>query len=414
MMEVTDQNCTTPKLMVDKSVDKIYTVAGDFVNYKITVTQVCEGEVSEVIVSDMLTQELEFIRGSVRIDGVLSRESNILAGVDIGELVYKKPKVITFVAKILTAEVSPIINVAYAQLSYISTDRKNQKLEMMSNACEVYVSNPQMKIVKKVNPKFVVIGDEVSCEVELTNTGDVDAYNVHFRDYLPNQLVAVPGKFRINNRIINGVEIEKGIRLGNIPVGERVHICYEALTEEASSNGLEIRVPEVTFNYRLLDGSNGVKEVLGKIEKENGPAVDMGIMTFKQVNIETYVGIPEDKVSLDALNVVTAEATILNYHIIQTPKVTSTEGQNLTGLNLVVRGQLNVMAEYTGIDREQSIHSVQYSMPFSSFVILPPNYNVGTPIDVIGVVENIYYKVIDIRSFYTDVSVLINVKIIGY
>lgn len=414
MAIVAEQEHMTPKLIIDKSVDKIYTVEGDFVNYKITVTQVCVGEVSEVIVSDMLTESLEFIRGTIRVDGILSKDSNILAGVEIGELVYRKPKAITFVAKILSAETSPIVNIAYAQCSYLSADKKNEKIEVMSNACEVFVSNPEMKVIKKITPEFVVIGDEVRCEIEITNNGNIDAYNVHFRDYLPTQLAMLAGKFKINNRVINGVEIEKGIRLGNIAVGEVVHISYEALTQEANSNGLEIEPPKIAFNYRLLDGSNGIKEIEGIIEKESGPVVDMGLMTFKQINIESYLGLPEDKVSLETLNVATADVAILNYHIVQTPKATSTEGQSLTGLNLVIRGQLNIMGEYTGLDMEQSIHSVHYSMPFSSFVVLPPNYTVGTQIDTMGVVENIYYKVVDIRTFYIDVSVLINVKVIGY
>ena len=90
----------------------------------------------------------------------------------------------------------------------------------------------------------------------------------------------------------------------------------------------------------------------------------------------------------------------------------SQEGQRLTGFKLVITGYLNIVVKYTALDMEQSVHSAHYKIPFSTFIVMPDEYSVGSKLDVEGIVEDIYYKAHDERCFFTNTTVLINVKIL--
>nr|ABH03027.1 hypothetical protein [Clostridium taeniosporum] len=107
------------------------------------------------------------------------------------------------------------------------------------------------------------------------------------------------------------------------------------------------------------------------------------------------------------------EAKILECHVISTPSIISNEGQILSGYKLIVRGVLEELVEYTSATEEQSVHSAHYSIPFSSFLILPSTYVVGSKIDIEGKVEDIYYKKIDSRCFFKNITILINAKIMS-
>ena len=70
------------------------------------------------------------------------------------------------------------------------------------------------------------------------------------------------------------------------------------------------------------------------------------------------------------------------------------------------------MIEYTALEATQSVHSAHYSIPFSTFVVLPEDYIVGSKLDVEGMVEDIYYNSTDIRNFFQNTTAMINVKIL--
>ena len=88
------------------------------------------------------------------------------------------------------------------------------------------------------------------------------------------------------------------------------------------------------------------------------------------------------------------------------------ENQPITGYKLVVHGVLNLVIEYTALEARQGVHSAHYTIPFSTFVVLPEDYVVGSNLDVEGIVEDVYYNSTDIRNFFQNTMAMINVKIL--
>ncbi|MEG2354357.1 MAG: DUF3794 domain-containing protein, partial [Clostridium sp.] len=101
---------------------------------------------------------------------------------------------------------------------------------------------------------------------------------------------------------------------------------------------------------------------------------------------------------------------VLKFHMIKTPVIRSNEGQILTGYKLIVHGVINEVIEYTADEAEQSVHSAHYSIPFTTFIVLPENYSSGN-VEVHPVVEDIYFKQVDSRTVFANATILIKVAI---
>ena len=129
------------------------------------------------------------------------------------------------------------------------------------------------------------------------------------------------------------------------------------------------------------------------------------------MSVEEYLHIPPQKPDIEQINSVVGSIEIAKSIVIETGKMTSQEGQKLSGYKLIVHGILREIVEYTACNPEQSVHASHYDIPFSTFLVLPENYTVGSKIEIDGIVEDIYYKKSSCRLFFTNATILVNAKI---
>ena len=404
-----------PKLVLEKRADKSFAVVDDIVTYTIKATNQGNLDLSNiqfdtVNLFDVLPSELEFIAGSVTLDGVSLPQANILAGVNIGSLLVNQTKTLTFKAKVVSGQVTPIVNTATGEYSYQLPGGPVQNETTESNEVEINVGIANIDIIKTADKDEVNLGDTITYTVKVMNTGNLTAYNVLFTDTLPAQVELVPGSFKIGTQVVNGIDLAKGITIPSIAPSQTVTLTYQVKVTSSNCSGLLINQAQVVFDYRFPDGSGGT---ITETSETNTATVELTLTTFKQMSIESYLMIPEAKPDIEAINVVTGAIDISSCHVINTPQAISTEGQNLTGYKLIIKGSLNIVVEYTALEETQSVHSAHYSVPFSAFIVLPPNYVIGSKLEVSGLVEDIYYKAVDIRTFFTNVTALINVKILS-
>ena len=397
-----------PRLKMVKTTKQAAAAVGEVIDYEVVITNIGNVDALDVKVSDLLSQNLEFVMGSVKINGKTNTDANINTGVTIPSLKVGEMIKLEFKAKILGKDSDLISNQALASYEFLIDDEK-QFTEDKSNINELNVRLVNLNIVKTSNVDFAVLNDEIEYTITIENDGEVTASKILLKDKMPKYIELIPGTFKINNVRVNSIDLEKGVVIGDIPVGETVVVTYKTKVIGTACNAKLINSVSAEFIYDLDGLATGEIIVTGE-ESEN--SIDMGISTFKQLSIEEELQIPNAKPDIETLNEMTGTIEIINCHLIETGSLVSQEGQKLTGFKLVISGYLNIVVKYTALDMEQSVHSAHYKVPFSTFVVMPNEYNVGSKLDVEGIVEDIYFKAHDERCFFTNTTALINVKIL--
>lgn len=413
-------SCCTDNIIVEKSVDKQIAIVGDILTYSVTIINQSNLTIQDIVVIDPLPPELEFIAGSIMLGGENLVDDNILTGVCIGSLAPNGMKVITFKVKVLSRPFRGIIdNKAIIKFKCMQIeDGSISVMDGESNTTSVKIEVAEVNVIKETNSAIISRGDRVAYTVRLVNTGTLAAKNILFADIIGAKNILLENTFKVNDKLTSanvqsipgdGKQIEAYV--GSILPGEEIVITYEVQVLGVNCNGFVVNKAYATFNYNLPGGECG--EVISELDEEAVNYIELGLSTFKQLSIDGYLSIPELKPDMEAINNVSATADLVSCHIIQTPVSVSIEGQILSGYKLIVKGMLNISIEYTANEPEQSVHSAHYAIPFSSFIVLPEDYVVGSKLDVEFIIEDIYYKMIDIRTFFKNVTLLINVKILG-
>ncbi|WP_373601501.1 SPOCS domain-containing protein, partial [Paraclostridium bifermentans] len=116
--------------------------------------------------------------------------------------------------------------------------------------------------------------------------------------------------------------------------------------------------------------------------------IEVNISIFKQITLDKYCQIPYQKPQIEEIDYTNIDVKVINSYVITTPKIVANEGQILSGFKLIIHGLLKVIVEYTADIDDQAIHSTHYDIPFSSFIILPPDYKMGAKVEVSAVIES--------------------------
>lgn len=401
-------DCDDCKLLLYKSSSTEQCIVGETVTYTIELINKFCGPLENIIVKDLLPPDLKFVKGSVKINFKKCEETNIISGVYIDIIGIGETALITFDAEVVSKSSHKILNQATAEYKYRECGVEYyQYCESTTN--KLLVKNPSIIISKKANKKSVYLGDKIKYTIVITNNGDLDAFNVCLIDKVPSSLKVIEGTFYIDDILVNSVEVEKGVILDCIVTGETKTITYIAEVVSGGCGGKIENKAVVKYAYRLPNGYISCKE-----SNIASVVVNMHISSFKQINIDEYLWIPPQKPNIEEINDIKALVKIDKYNIIKTSKAKSSEGQILSGYKLVVHGHITQVIEYTACEPTQTVHSAHYKAPFSTFIILPPDFKIGSKVELEGIVEDVYYSVIDDRCFFKNLTILIMAKINSY
>ncbi|MBW6409254.1 SPOCS domain-containing protein [Clostridium weizhouense] len=412
-MTINNMDAQEYNIVLQKSVDKENVIVGDIITYNISIINEGDILIDDVTIIDTLVSELEFKYGSIVAGNMPLPNESVLSGVNIGCLKPGEIKTLTFKAKVLSRPCNGYIeNSAIAKFSCdINLNNHLMAMDITSNVVQIKIDVAEIQIVKKANKQMASRGDSIIYEVELINTGTLQAKNILFRDILPKEVCLADNTFEVNGQPINNIGHDIEVYVGSIDPGECIVLTYVVVVNSSNCSGLLVNKATVTFNYNLQNGCFGEKT--STCGEAGVSEVHLGISTFKQISIDDNLCIPCEKPDIEEINDMKVDAEILECHVISTPTSISNEGQILSGYKLIVRGVLKEIIEYTSDTVEQSVHSAHYCVPFSSFIILPSTYVVGSKVDIEAIVEDIYYKQINSRCFFKNITLLINAKIMS-
>lgn len=397
-------------MIIKKQSQVANAAVGDIVMYTIIVSNDEPFTINNVIITDILASELEFVPGSLQINGS-GVSGDVVSGVQLGSMApnLAKTNVITFQAKVLDQGNGVITNTTTGTYTYMDpTTSLNQFGSTQSNTSTLNVYSADLDIIKQQDINKAKLGDIINYTITLYNRGDVELANILVTDVLSPALQLVQGSIRLGNETLNIVDLSQGINIPIMNPGDTVIITFAAKVTGGSCGPCIPNTATATAMYVLPDNSIGTRNFIS-----NTLQLVIGVKCFKQIMLDKYLIIPMSKPDVEEINDVTATVEIYDSYPIGTPVGTSNEGQILTGNKLVINGVVNVMVNYTALVTTQSVHAAQYSIPFSSFIVLPVDYSNNCPVGVTGIIENIYHQLNGTREIYINIAMLLRGTVVS-
>ena len=405
--EVIDDN--KPSIVINTNIDKEYVIVSEEVQYTISIENTGDIDIYNINIVNWLDKKLEFIDGSVEINEIEEEEASIISGIEIGILNAGAKVVVKYKALVIddgVIKTSDTIQFFYKG----SEDNKEEVVHIKTDDIIINSKVVDIKIKKTSDKKFVVLRDEIKYKIKIINDTSITASNILVKDEFPQYLEFIKGSFSLNGQPINNINLKNGINIGTIESLESVQLEYAVnIIGNPCSLTKETGV-DVSYNYILENGYIGTRKVSTVGEEVN--SFDMGISNFKQITVESYLNIEVSKPEVESINKINGDIKIGNYHTVKTAETISNEGQYLTGYKLVINGDIEVVIEYTENNLSRRVHSAKYIIPFSTFIILPRGYNLGSKIEVEGILENLYHKLIDGRVLFVNIATIINAKVV--
>ncbi|MGL5576438.1 MAG: DUF6923 family protein [Sarcina sp.] len=401
-----------PKLFIKKIVNKEYVTIDEELKMCIVIKNIGDLILENIVLTDLLSSEFEFIEESVIINNKSAVNESIISGINIEKIgINESVEVRCKFKAIKQSDEDPDVRIkAFAVYNY-RLDKELFSNTIQSNTCRVNISKIDVEIQKKADKDFVELGEEIKFDIKIINIGTKASLNILFVDELFEGLKLVNRSFSIDGEFINNVDVKKGIMIGDIKVGGIKRISYRVKIFKTNSK-LDINTKTyVKYSYILSDGSNGRKMI--ELNAQDTKKVNIALSNFRQIDKDAYLKIPNEKPDMDEIDGASANIDIFNTHIISTPIVSSIEGQILTGYKLLINGCINETIEYTSKSDSQVIYSTNYKILFSDYIILPVEFNINSRVEVEGKIENIFYKKLNGREFFNNATILLVAKILS-
>lgn len=135
-------------------------------------------------------------------------------------------------------------------------------------------------------------------------------------------------------------------------------------------------------------------------------------LCFKEFNLQEILSISEENPPIKQIISGMAQILINSKRIIKTEIGESQEGQILTGHKLIVEGDVKFKVQYTAEESTQRVYAVDFKIPFSNFIVLPSEFKVGTGINAIGYLEDIYMKKLENNNIFTNIIIFLEAKLL--
>ncbi len=235
--------------------------AGQSVEYRIRFTNTGDNTLKNVVITDVLPKDMNYVKGSTKVDGKAVADGiETSKGLNIGSVAAGKTVAITFTAlanESLRSSCTATTLTNTASGKYNNDDKTSKSdtavVKVNGHTCEE--ENPNFQIDKTVQldggntwseTVIAKAGDKVRYRIQFKNTGNTTLKNVYIRDMLPAGLTYVKGttvlynKANVNGKTLaDGITSEKGINIGDYAAGAEATVYFYATVNSALSENCE-------------------------------------------------------------------------------------------------------------------------------------------------------------------------------
>lgn len=244
----------SPEIKVHKEVDKEAEVVGETLTYTLFIENSGLTEAQNVHLRDFLPPELQFVNGTLQVDGVFV-PGDPTVGVNIGSVSIEGPIEVTFQALVLRV---PSDNKAVNKASVLYEFQSAPGLPTAtgtadSNEVTTVIRQVQVEIIKKQDiPVYNKAGNVILYTIEIDNSGDTTISDVVIQDRIPNGTVLVSNSVKRDGIPLSG-DIETGINIGAVDPGTTVRVTFEVQIDDPEPEKV-INQAKVDYEYQLIPG----------------------------------------------------------------------------------------------------------------------------------------------------------------
>lgn len=389
-------------LKVEKFADSYEAVVGSTLTYSIVITNTTGVMLTTLEVKDLLSPGLKFIQGSVEVDGFALGTADIQVGVSLGMLGIGAQRIVVFKTIIVSEKAQTIANQGMVNFTYIDPqDNLSKTGNQPSTSINVRVEVTDVAITQMVDRDGAILGEYVNYRAIVENIGTLAVTNILYKDHLPRNLELVEGSFKVNGKLMTPVNLDLGVNIGDLGVGKQFVVDYQVKVVGGSSSGYIINDVEAIYRYILPNGASGFKK-----SNKSEVAIKCNVTAFTQITTDKHFKIPCQKPDMEEVDDVAVDIIIQDSYIVETMTGVSNEGQNLSKYKLIVHGYLKISIEYTALLPTQPMHSAHNNMPFSTYIILPMDYD-GGQIETIAVLEDVDVDMVNRRGLNVGIVFMV-------
>lgn len=181
---------------------------------------------SNVILKDIEGNNLEFIYGSLYIDGIKSEIDIFNKGLYLEQLEPNKKVTIKYKSKVVDICTKQNTN------SYIIYSNKNDDnyTNVNSSHFEYSVIGAKLgnnSIKKSLSSYSAKVGDIITAKIFIENTGNIECESIKIFEELNNTVEFIEGSLYINNKELREENIFNGISINQINPGDNIIVSYQ-------------------------------------------------------------------------------------------------------------------------------------------------------------------------------------------
>lgn len=246
----------------NKSVKPAYAQFGDILTYTLMLHNTGNIPANNVVVTDVIPAGTTYVPGSVGADApftgdptsTITLSNPIPAGGTV---------TITFQVKLANSApaVNPVPNTAHVNYAYTVDPAHPNGVTASgnSNTVTTLVSKANLQVTKTTDKTIAYIGDVITYNIAIKNTGNVSADKVVITDLIPNGTVLVPGSLVVSDPYTGGPASTITLT-GAVVAGQTVTISFQVKVVSTPLPNPIVNIANVAYAYTVNHANiNGVK-----------------------------------------------------------------------------------------------------------------------------------------------------------
>lgn len=245
-----------PVLAAVKNSNSVNATVGDTITYTINVTNTGNYGALATL-SDTIPAGTTFVPNSVLIQGSPAPGSDPASGIPLGVIAAGASLSIMFSVLITTLPASQqLINQASVSFAYTLPDGRTFNGSINSNSTSISVSSPNVIVTKSSVATDAVVGDTITYNLTVTNSGIANISNLNISDPIPTGSTFVAGSVIVDGTPHLNANPASGISLGTLAPGASILVSFNTIVNVLPNPATLSNQASVSFTSGAFSGSS--------------------------------------------------------------------------------------------------------------------------------------------------------------
>lgn len=236
-----------PVISAVKTASTTNATVGDTVTYTIAVSNTGNYPAFNTL-TDTIDPSVSFVPNSVIVNGAPQPGTDPITGIPLGVINPASTTTATFSVVINSLPAGQqLSNQATTAYVYILPDGRTLNGSSLSNTLSFPVSPPDVGVVKSTPSTALTIGDTLTYNIAVSNSGIAPVDNVIFSDPIPPGTAFLTGSVTVNGVAVPAANPAAGFSLNSIPAGGTVPVTFSVTVTAVPEGGLVSNRSSVSF-----------------------------------------------------------------------------------------------------------------------------------------------------------------------